>query len=184
MDTIKTTIEIGGITMTHPGSAGLIEVSRNPGCSVMYNCDCKESAFVASDFSKPFYIECKDDPTKLHKFCEMKYLGLVDNPHYKGTFDMIREMIKKFDGCLVYTDDGGSTLITKKHFIRLGCSRGVREVFGHTFTEIKAPCGSGIIGVSFNRIDASKPEPRAWSYASSYDKDISAMCEQLEDLDP
>jgi hypothetical protein len=181
-DIIKTTIEFNGITMTYPGPGGLIKVSRELDCGVMYNCDYQKSTLVSSDFGKPFYFECTDDYSKLHKFCEMKYLGLVDNPHYK-IGDLLREMVKKFDGCLVVSTESQSVLVTQKQLFRLGCSQGVMEVIGCVFAGVKYPSGGGIDDISFNRIDASKI-PNVWSWAPAYNKAISSLCEQLKDVEP
>lgn len=182
-DTIKTTLEIGGITMTCIGARCMIGFSYKQGPTPdTYNCKYMKTPLDNSVFDVPFYIECTDDPSKLHKFCEMKYLGLVDNPHYKKIGDLLREMVKKFDGCVVVSvHNEGSCLVTKEKVIRLGCSEGVGEVIGKMLVGLKESHVSHY--TAYTRIDSSRLSP-VMIWPSSYDKDIRIMCEQLKDVEP
>jgi len=184
MDTIKTTLELGGITMTYPGADCMVCFGYKQGPTPdTYNCNYMKVPLNNSVFDVPFYIECKDDPSKLHKFCEMKYCGLVDNPHYKGVGDMLRETIKKFDGCLVFFTGSQAVLVTKSNLFHIGCREGVKEVLGYVLTEVEFTSGARFGDVTFNRIDASKI-PNVWAYLSSGDEGIRSACELLKDVEP
>lgn len=182
-DTIKTTIEFGGIVMKCNGR-GTIAVEHLRNALIVYNSDYQISSFTYSPFDLPFYIECKEDPSKLHKFCEMKYHGLVDNPNYDIAVDRLREMVKKFDGCLVHKNYQTKTsyLVTRENVYSIGCNTGVLQVLGCMLIEIPAPRGDQMAGSAFFRIDASKM-PDTWLFEPSYNNDIISMCNKLKDVE-
>jgi len=147
-----------------------------------YNCKYMKTPLDNSVFDVPFYIECTDDPSKLHKFCEMKYLGLVDNPHYKKIGDLLREMVKKFDGCLVVCPEDSAVLITRTKPIKLGCANGACHVLRDVLVQFGDRKSSDC--ASFWKIDANKIPSGAWIYNHDYDQNICALYKQLKDLEP
>lgn len=193
---MKTTIEFNGITMTHEHSGDTIYLSYNEhynsklylaGYDVVAGrirlwppgTECQN--FESCPFNKNIYIECKDDPSKLHKFCEMKYLGLVDNPHYVDVCSMLREMVKKFDGCLVVFGDDAAVLITKTKATRLGCAKVTGDILNHVLVRFDDRRVSDYVG--FYKINATSI-PDKWIYRRDFDDEVAAMCKQLKDVEP
>jgi hypothetical protein len=179
-DTIKTTIEFGGIVMKCNGR-GTIAVEHLRNALIVYNSDYQISSFTYFPFDLPFYIECKEDPSKLHKFCEMKYHGLVDNPNYDISVDRLREMVKKFDGCLVVFADDAAVLITKTKAIRLGCAKVTGDILNHVLVRFDDRRVSDYVG--FYKINATSI-PDKWIYRRDFDDEVAAMCKQLKEIEP
>lgn len=187
MDRILTVINVGGYTISEAMDSELygISVVLDPPFIIkrrVYDSDLKVINKTPIYCTKKcvFYID-SDDPSKLHKFSGMKYMGLVDNPHYVDACSMLREMVKKFDGCLVVFADDTAVLITKTKAIRLGCAKVTGDILNHVLVRFDDRRVSDYVG--FYKINATSI-PDKWIYRRDFDDEVAAMCKQLKEVEP
>jgi len=180
-DTIEIKMECGGYEIT--GSA-------NSSSTMQTKVSGDRKAFHGDEISQwkggslgvkiPFFVEA-EDPSKLHRFLGMEYQGLVNNPRYKTTGTMLREMIEKFDGCLIIYEKKIAYLITTDKAIEIGCDQGVDELLKPTYTGFEHQKVTE--SLSLNRIDASKI-PAVMVFASCHEDEIRSMYNRLGDVTP